>query len=117
MLTLPASPLCHRHAEVPGSIALQYTPLLTSQNYPFYYNVKLLSLSVDGQLLQVSQVRWGCKRGCAEHYMLCCPQLIVVGETVLARPAPRVVRAGSRWTSFQPCMTNKLVRSCPAVSV
>lgn len=45
-------------AEVPGSIALQYTPLLSSASHPFYYNVKMLSLAVDGQLLPVPQV--GC---------------------------------------------------------
>lgn len=43
-------------AEVPGSIALQYTPLVPSVTHPFYYNVKMLSLAVDGQLLPVSQV-------------------------------------------------------------
>ncbi|KAL4433645.1 hypothetical protein ABPG75_000086 [Micractinium tetrahymenae] len=42
-------------AEVPGSIALQYTPLVPSATHPFYYNVKMLSLAVDGQLLPVSQ--------------------------------------------------------------
>jgi hypothetical protein len=50
-------------AEVPGSIQLQYTPLLTSPSHPFYYNVKMLSLAVDGQLLPVSQVGgWVCHR-------------------------------------------------------
>lgn len=43
-------------ADVPGSIALQYTPLVPSATHPFYYNVKMLSLAVDGQLLPVSQV-------------------------------------------------------------
>lgn len=42
-------------AVVPGSIALQYTPLLTSTSHPFYYNVKMLSLAVDGRLLPVAQ--------------------------------------------------------------
>lgn len=42
-------------ADVPGSIALQYTPLVPSATHPFYYNVKMLSLAVDGQLLPVSQ--------------------------------------------------------------
>ncbi|KAL4450641.1 hypothetical protein ABPG77_000997 [Micractinium sp. CCAP 211/92] len=42
-------------AEVPGSIALQFTPLVPSATHPFYYNVKMLSLAVNGQLLPVSQ--------------------------------------------------------------
>jgi hypothetical protein len=53
-----AVPCC---AVVPGSIALQYTPLLTSTSHPFYYNVKMLSLAVDGRLLPVSQARQSCK--------------------------------------------------------
>lgn len=44
-------------AEVPGTIPLQYTPLLSSTSHPFYYNVKLLSIAIDGQLLAVPQVR------------------------------------------------------------
>ncbi|PSC67812.1 acid protease [Micractinium conductrix] len=42
-------------ADVPGFIPLQYTPLISSASHPFYYNVKMLSLAVDGQLLPVSQ--------------------------------------------------------------
>lgn len=42
--------------EVPGTIPLQYTPLLSSASHPFYYNVKMLSIAIDGQLLPVPQV-------------------------------------------------------------
>jgi hypothetical protein len=42
-------------AEVPGTIPLQYTPLLSSASHPFYYNVKMLSIAIDGQLLAVPQ--------------------------------------------------------------
>lgn len=42
-------------APLPGGIDLQYTPLLRSISHPFYYNVKMLSVAVDGQLLPVSQ--------------------------------------------------------------
>ena len=57
-------------AEVPGEFMLQYTPLLTSATHPFYYNVKMLSLAVDGQLLAVSQVRVCC--GESECECECC---------------------------------------------
>lgn len=43
-------------ADVPGTIPMQYTPLLTSASHPFYYNVKMLSIAIDGQLLAVPQV-------------------------------------------------------------
>lgn len=46
-------------AEVPGTIPLQYTPLLSSASHPFYYNVKLLSIAIDGQLLPAPQVGGG----------------------------------------------------------
>ena len=53
----------HPPADVPGFIPLQYTPLISSASHPFYYNVKMLSLAVDGQLLPVSQVRLAHRRG------------------------------------------------------
>lgn len=45
-------------------MALQYTPLLTSPSHPFYYNVRMLSLSVDGQLLPTAQVGRRVLPGC-----------------------------------------------------
>lgn len=49
-------------APLPGTIELAYTPLLHSTSHPFYYNVRMLSLAVDGQLLPVPQVRAGGQR-------------------------------------------------------
>lgn len=56
--------------QLPGGIQLQYTPLLRSATHPFYYNVRMLSLAVDGQLLPVPQVHsWagGAGASCAER--------------------------------------------------
>ena len=81
-------------AEVPGEFMLQYTPLLTSATHPFYYNVKMLSLAVDGQMLAVPQVRAagvlrrvdGCESaGGTLHNE---PRLFILAPPALAHPLP-----------------------------
>lgn len=43
-------------APMPRGLRLQYTPLISSLQHPFYYNVRLAGLSVAGQRLSLDQV-------------------------------------------------------------
>ena len=109
-------------AEVPGTIQLQYTPLLTNPSHPFYYNVKMLSLAVDGQLLPVSQVGAGRVRPDALRPLHVCrggSGGSGVGPARLPNlPAATCLRTHPQTSTFAPCLPAAVVVCCPrAVSV